>query len=108
MRSMRNQYGKSLGTKVFYASLNKNTIRGVEESTYRRSLISLIETCLREEDRLIKVKPGDRFEGTHFSMKGGEFTGATKSYVTPGGTRKLIFVDPKTEKPLGRPKGKVK
>ena len=32
MKSMKKQYGKSEGEKVFYASRNKGTIKGVERA----------------------------------------------------------------------------
>ena len=33
MKSMKKQYGKSEGEKVFYASRNKGTIKGVERAS---------------------------------------------------------------------------
>lgn len=36
LSSMRKQYGKKKGTRVFYASANKKTIRGVHRRRKRR------------------------------------------------------------------------
>ena len=33
MKSMKKQYGKNEGEKVFYASRNKGTIKGVERAS---------------------------------------------------------------------------
>lgn len=36
LRAMRKQYGKTRGTRVFYASARGGTIRGVERKKRRR------------------------------------------------------------------------
>ena len=43
MKSMKKQYGKNEGEKVFYASRNKGTIKGVERASKGK---------LHEEDRI--------------------------------------------------------
>ena len=35
-RAMTKQYGKSRGTRIFYASANKGTIKGVHKKRKRR------------------------------------------------------------------------
>jgi hypothetical protein len=36
MRAMTKQYGKAKGTRVFYASRNKGTIKGVDRRSGRK------------------------------------------------------------------------
>lgn len=36
LASMRKQYGQKRGTRVFYASINKGTIKGVEPTRRRK------------------------------------------------------------------------
>jgi hypothetical protein len=37
MKAMKKEYGKKRGEKIFYASKNKGTIKGVEKGKKKRS-----------------------------------------------------------------------
>ena len=55
MRAMKAQYGSKEGEKVFYASKNKGTIKGVEDETQMNWQNKLYESLVEEKDEPAKV-----------------------------------------------------
>ena len=56
MKSMKKQYGKNEGEKVFYASRNKGTIKGVE----RASKGKLVRGKNKKRDFIVMIAIGEK------------------------------------------------
>ena len=55
MKSMKKQYGKKKGEKIFYASKNKGVIKGVKKGAYMQRLDKIKEVKVAEQS--IEVDP---------------------------------------------------
>jgi len=56
MKSMKKQYGKNEGEKVFYASRNKGTIKGVERANKGK----LIKGKNKKPDFIVMIAIGQK------------------------------------------------
>ena len=56
MKSMKKQYGKNEGEKVFYASRNKGTIKGVERANKGK----LIKGKNKKPDFIVMIAIGEK------------------------------------------------
>ena len=56
MKSMKKQYGKNEGEKVFYASRNKGTIKGVERANKGK----LVRGKNKKPDFIVMIAIGEK------------------------------------------------
>ena len=84
MRSMKKQYGTKRGEQVFYASKNKGTIEGVEETKKMSYLDKLINRIQEGKAPAKVVNPSDENDRYVSGGRTGKMTGKSRDLRRTG------------------------